>query len=107
MVRPSYGVVAEGWPQPRRADGVSDVCSLSIPGGAFGDLYPLARGCQAPRRIFFLLNSPAALAAGRATGWLPKAGRSRGKLMVALRMFSHSTRTREAEPTAPPISFCQ
>ena len=29
--RPSYGVIAEGWPQPRRADGVSDVCSLPIP----------------------------------------------------------------------------
>ena len=38
---------------------------------------------RAPRRIFILLNSPAVLAAGRATGSSPSAGRSRGKLMVS------------------------
>ena len=79
---PSYGVVAEGWPQPRQADGVLDVCSLSIPGWHVGVLYPLAGCRRARRRIFFLLNSAAALAAGRATGSSPTAGRSRGKLMV-------------------------
>ena len=46
-------------------DDRSDVCSLRDFSRA---LYPLAGRRRAPRRIFFLDNSPAALAAGRATG---------------------------------------
>src|SRR6185437_5630962 len=50
----------------------------------------LSVGWAAPRaaRDFFLHNSPAALAAGRATGCSPTAGRSRGELMALGRVLA-------------------
>ena len=78
---PSYGVVGEGWPQPRQADG-SRTCARCRDFGRHLVALSVGGGRRrALRRIFFLHNSPAALAAGRATGWSPTAGRSRGKLM--------------------------
>ena len=59
-------------------------------------LYPLARvvrGRRGPRWIF-LRNAPAALAACRAKGRSPTAGRSRGVVMVASALNLHLKRRR-------------
>ena len=56
---PSYGVIADRWPQPRQADGSRTCARSEISAGA---LYPLAGRRRAPRGFFFLHNSPAALA---------------------------------------------
>jgi hypothetical protein len=55
------------------------VCSLSIPGLHIGGLYPLAAASAAPD--FRFVEFTEVLAAGRATGSMATAGRSRGKLM--------------------------
>ena len=62
---PSYGVIGDSWPQRRQADGSRTCAGSEISAVHF--IRWLGRR-RAPRRIFFLHNSPAALAAGRATG---------------------------------------
>ena len=86
------GSIGDSWPQPRQADGSRTCARSSIPGRHIGGLYPLA-ALAAPSAApdFFLHNSPAALAAGRATGSMATAGRSRGKLMGLGRVLARDS----------------
>ena len=62
---------------------VSDVCSLPIPSRHIDGFirWRVWRVGAEGRAGFFLRDAPAVLAAGRAKGPSPSAGRSRGKLM--------------------------
>ena len=89
------------WRQRGSQGHVSDVCSLSIPGRHGGGLYPLAAlAAPSAAPVFFLHNSPAALAAGRATGSSSSAGRSRGKLMGLGRVLAPRFRAVHFYPLA-------
>ena len=64
---PSYGVIGDRWPQPGKLMGLGRVLAAEISAGTL--VFIRWRGRRrALRGIFFLHNSPAALAAGRATG---------------------------------------
>ena len=62
---PSYGVIGDSWPQPRQADGSRTCARSEISAVHF---IRWLGGAERRAAYFFLHNSPAALAAGRATG---------------------------------------
>src|SRR5579872_4446698 len=91
----SYGVDADCWPPPRRADGSRRSARSGFRAGTLMALSVGACGALASSAALdFFAYAPSALAACRAKGRSPTAGRSRGAVMVASALNLHLKRRR-------------